>query len=240
MKRTAIALLCIAAATVGAIAALTVPGRSGATVIINRSVPSASPSPVSTPSPVDVPVHLTIPSLGIDSPTKTVGLYRDGSIDTPCDPLAPYGFRPHGYSLAWWHAQCNPNQSAWFNGSPRPGVAGDAIIDGHVDWYHDPYDCQKPDGPCKWSPDIPAVFINLDKVGLGATVVVTDASGQTRTFVVDRITTMDYPQTPADFYSTSGQPTLTLVTCAGVFQSLQTGMTKRLYVHTTLLGGTRS
>jgi Sortase domain len=191
---------------------------------------TTSPSPAAVV--VGLPSRLQVPRVGIDSPILSVGLMPDGTIATPCDPLAPYQFRAHNYSLAWWHSICNPNATAWFNQSVRPGSPGDAVIDGHVDWYHDPYDCA-PNGACKWEPDIPASFANLDHVVIGDKVVVIDALGVSRMFVVDSIMRLANTATPPNFLSQDGAATLTLVTCAGVFQSLQTGMAQRLYVHAT-------
>src|SRR5205807_8229744 len=97
-------------------------------------VPSPSPAP-------GIPVRLLIPSLGINSPTVPVGLMSDGSVGTPCDPAKP-------------SAPCDTNATAWYQGSARPGQLGDAVIDGHVDWY----------GPPGSQHDIPAVFAHLDRL----------------------------------------------------------------------------
>jgi sortase (surface protein transpeptidase) len=60
---------------------------------------------------VPVPVRLRIPSIGIDTPLKQVGLDADGAI------AAPRRFQ----------------DAAWFRGGPRPGQPGPAILLGHVD-----------------------------------------------------------------------------------------------------------
>jgi hypothetical protein len=184
--------------------------------------------------PVGSPVRIVIPSLGIDSPTISVGSVR-GTIGTPCDPLSPVGFASHGYSLTWWHAQCDPNATAWYRGSARPGDAGNAIIDGHVDWYGDPHDPHGSPPVYSWLPDIDAVFAHLDRIAVGAQINVIDDLGERHLFEVDAIQRLPNPQTPTSFLTTTGAPTLTLVTCAGVFASLDTGMTERLYIQSHLV-----
>lgn len=133
----------------------------------------------------------------------------DGSVGTPCDPTKRF-------------ARCDPNSTAWYKGSVRPGEAGSAVLDGHVDWY----------GPI--SGDIPAVFANLNKIKLGAVITVRDQAGVARNFHVDRVTQLAYPQQPKDTYSREGKASLTLITCAGVYVNAQTGMSQRLYVHAVL------
>lgn len=174
----------------------------------------ATPSvvgPQPTPSVPAVPVRLRIPSLKVDSPIQPVGLMPDGSVGTPCDPAKSY-------------APCNTNATAWYKESVRPGAPGQAVIDGHVDWY----------GPAGSNRDIPAVFANLHKAHIGALVIVIDKKGVVRTFVVDRITQLPYPKQPSHTYDWGGPAGLTLITCAGVFVNASTGGSERLYVHASL------
>ncbi len=174
------------------------------------SAPVASPTSVAIPPGPGIPIKLRIPSLGINSPTIRVGLVR-GAVGTPCDPTKPW-------------APCNTNATAWYDGSVRPGQAGDAVEDSHVDWY----------GPVGSGHDIPAVFSNLNRIRLGAKVIVIDKLGASRTFVVDRITILPYPQQPANTYATDGPARLTLITCAGIYVNTTVGMNQRLYVRATL------
>lgn len=171
----------------------------------------ATSSPAAVMVVPGVPARLRIPALKIDSPIVTVGLMADGSVGTPCDPTKPF-------------APCNTNASAWYKGSARPGQPGGAVIDGHVDWY----------GPFGSGRDVPAVFANLNRAHVGDKVIVTDKAGKSRTFIVDRVQQLPYPQQPKGMYDLSGSATLTLVTCAGAYVSPQTGMSQRLYVHARL------
>ena len=67
---------------------------------------NATPSRAALARPAD---QLKIPALGINAPIITLGLAKDGSLDTP--------------GTLW--------QAGWYKGSARPGAAGAAIIDGH-------------------------------------------------------------------------------------------------------------
>ena len=167
------------------------------------------------PVPVGMPVRISIPAAAIDSRTVVpVGVDKHGAVATPCDPEAPA-------------VRCNVNATGWYKGSSLPGAPGNAVIDGHVDWYGP---------PPTYRPDTAAIFTNLHRVKVGDQVVVVDALGHTRIFLVDSVTTLPYPQTPASMYATSGNRSVTLVTCAGVFKSVATGLSERVYVHATLTG----
>ncbi len=67
-----------------------------------------------TASPAPPPLgRLLIPALGINTPIESVGVRRDGTMETP-------GQRP-------W------NDVGWYNAGPRPGEQGSAVIAGHLD-----------------------------------------------------------------------------------------------------------
>jgi hypothetical protein len=76
---------------------------------------SAAPSPA-TQGPVlarSVPTHLSIPSIGVESDLRQIGLDASGQIQTP-----PLVRDSHAY---------------WLTVSPTPGQLGPATIIGHVD-----------------------------------------------------------------------------------------------------------
>ncbi len=58
------------------------------------------------------PIRLKIPSLDVDSFIESVGLTKEGRVDSPK----------------------SPENAAWFNESPLPGEVGNSIIDGHSGW----------------------------------------------------------------------------------------------------------
>ena len=208
--RLALALIAVGLlAACGQPATRGAPGeRSGAVTFPASPASSASPTPQPSPQP-GLPVRLQIPALEIDSPITPVGLVR-GAVGTPCDPRAK-------------SAPCDVNASAWYNGSVRPGEPGDAVIDGHVDWY----------GPAGSNHDIPAVFANLAKLKVGATITIAGDDGISRNFVVSALIILPYPQQPPQTYATSGPPMVTLITCIGVYVNVGEGMDHRLYVQAT-------
>ncbi|MEN9614046.1 MAG: hypothetical protein RLZZ347_353 [Candidatus Parcubacteria bacterium] len=59
-----------------------------------------------------LPTLLILPRLNIRASVESIGLTKDGALDTPKE----------------------PDIVAWFNAGPRPGEKGNAIIDGHYGW----------------------------------------------------------------------------------------------------------
>lgn len=79
----------------------------------------SSPAPVKAatatqPLPRSEPTHISVPSVGIDAPVRSVGRDSSGGIEMP--PV-----------LDW--------TTGWYKYSPTPGQIGPAIIVGHVDTY---------------------------------------------------------------------------------------------------------
>lgn len=79
------------------------------------SIPGTAPSPTA-PKPLRAskPVSISIPSIGVRSTIKPIGLAKDGTLAVP---------------------QPGPDldKAAWFDRSPTPGQPGPSIIEGHVD-----------------------------------------------------------------------------------------------------------
>lgn len=59
-----------------------------------------------------LPVKLKIPSIYVDSNIESLGLTKDGAMDSPSGGL----------------------NTGWYNLGPRPGEIGSAVIDGHSGW----------------------------------------------------------------------------------------------------------
>ena len=70
--------------------------------------------PAEKPLTASPPVQISIPSIGVRSEIKPIGLAQDGTLAVP---------------------QPGPDEdkAAWFENSPTPGQPGPAIIEGHVD-----------------------------------------------------------------------------------------------------------
>lgn len=95
-------------------------------------------------------------------------------------------------------------EAGWFALGPRPGSRnGSAVIAAHVDF----------DG-------VPGVFLRLDRLAVGAQVVVRDSGGTPHVFTVDERFQVDKDALPrSELFRTGGPPTLTLITCGGAFDS---------------------
>lgn len=141
---------------------------------------SAAPDPQ---PPVAAPSSLTIPSIGVSSPLITLGLADDGTIAVP-QPGPDY------------------DSAAWFDGSPRPGAVGPAVIEGHID---------SAEGG-------PSVFYRLGDLAVGEEITVAREDGGSTTFAVtgsQRYAKDDFP-TLAVYGNTEGAE-LRLITCGGEF-----------------------
>jgi len=159
-------------------------------VAIAAAIPAPVPAPpapsetTAAPLPPEqpLPVQVSIPSLGISSDLLTVGVQSDGTLEVP-QPGPDY------------------DKAAWFDGSPRPGAVGPAVIEGHVDGV-----------------DGPSVFHELGRLAAGAQVVVTRADGTTATFVVDAVRSVPKHDFPTlEVYGNTTGPELRLLTCGGRF-----------------------
>jgi LPXTG-site transpeptidase (sortase) family protein len=158
--------------------------------------------PVSTvqqPQPVAVdpkPVRLMIPAISLDAKIEARGLDAKRNLDTARD----------------------PNDVAWYDLGPMPGQQGNAIINGHVDW---------------WTGD--AVFTRLGRVRPGDTVEVVRADGRIITFRITLLQRVGAGTRLPSLFAKSSQATLTLITCAGVWNPLTLTNTERLLVSANAL-----
>lgn len=94
-----------------------------------------------------------------------------------------------------------PEDAGWFEGGPRPGQPGPAVIIGHVDWDKSP-----------------AVFFRLREMRPGQAVYVDRVDGTTQEFRVTRVRQVaksDFPT--ADVYAPDLESSLRLITCGGAF-----------------------
>ena len=170
-----------------------------ATPTVPKVVPTFITSPVVTVT-ANVPSRLIIPSIGVDALVENVGIQSNGDLGTPLQ-------RP-------WEGV------GWYNNGPRPGEAGSAVIDGHLD---------RPGG-------YPAVFWYLGSVHVNDMVMVVDASGKTLKFRVTRTAAYPPQQAPLqEIFGDAGGTYLNLITCPGTWIPTQHQTTLRLVVYTTLV-----
>jgi sortase (surface protein transpeptidase) len=91
--------------------------------------------------------------------------------------------------------------AGWYEVGPRPGEAGPAVIVGHVD-----------------SRSGPAVFFRLGELQRGDRIVVGQAGGVARSFVVHRVERSAKEALPVGrIWNRTRQPVLRLITCGGSF-----------------------
>ncbi|MFD2090707.1 class F sortase [Blastococcus deserti] len=158
----------------------------------NRSEGSAAPGnsapapPTSAAAaPVALPVSVSIPAIGVQSELITLGLNPDGTLAVP-QPGPDY------------------DKAAWFDGSPRPGDPGPAVIEGHVD--------SAANGP--------SVFYSLGELVAGDRIEVTREDGSVVAFLVDEVRLVPKDDFPTlDVYGNTDGPELRLITCGGPFDS---------------------
>lgn len=132
-----------------------------------------------TTTPVGHPLAIRIPSLDIDSVLAPTGVHEDGTIEVPPD----------------------ANVAGWFEGGPRPGERGPALIMGHVDSARTG----------------PGVFYRLRDMQVGDVAIVDTMQGEHR-FVVEAIEQHKKTEFPTEeVYGPVPGPALRLVTCGGEF-----------------------
>ncbi len=161
------------------------------------SVAVVPPPPVG-PSGPPPPGRLRIPSIGVDAQGLAVGVDKDGNMAVTNE----------SYDVGWYKL------------GTVPGQPGDAVIDGHLDWY----DTSR------------AVFYNLKSISNGDDIEVQRLDGVTRHFKVNSVTTVAYNASVPDLFATTGPARLTLITCGGSWSQKLGQYLQRVIVDATLAG----
>jgi len=143
---------------------------------------ASSAGPAQSALSTAAPDQLQLPTIGLSAHIESVGRTPQGAMDVPKD------IRDVG----------------WYAPGIRPGLMGDAVIDGHLDWYTGP-----------------AVFANLSQLAVGDQAVVVYTDGTVVTFRVTSLTNYPAGQAPADLFSPQGSPRLSLITCSGSWDGIQ-------------------
>jgi LPXTG-site transpeptidase (sortase) family protein len=158
--------------------------------------PTATTEPTGTPSPPVVtaaPARLVIPKIGVDAPVTPKGLRPDGFMDTPD----------------------GPKDVAWYVFSARPGMSGNAVLSGHLD-YHD-YGA--------------AVFWRLKELQQGDLIEVRLDDGSVLRYQVSLKLSYDARTAPVpDIIGPTSKEVVTLITCGGTFDSGSRSYSNRLVV----------
>ena len=129
----------------------------------DHGLSAASPPPVSLVDPT--PARLVIGSIGVDATIERRGLDANRNLATPVD------YR----------------DVAWYDLGPRPGESGDAIVNGHVDW---------------WTGD--AVFTHLGRLHVGDAITVVRADGTNVGFKVSALRIVDANARLGSLFTSSG------------------------------------
>jgi sortase (surface protein transpeptidase) len=161
------------------------------------------------PAPVDAgpkpPGRLIIPSIGVDAQILPVGVDKNGAMAVTNE----------SYDVGW------------YSKGPAPGDPGDAVIDGHLDWY----DTSQ------------AVFYNLKNVQVGDPIKVQRLDGSVYNFTVTGVKTVGYnaDTTALGLFALGGPPRLSLITCGGTWSHALNQYVSRVVVDAKLVdsgGGT--
>jgi hypothetical protein len=155
---------------------------------------------VGTVGATTTPARLLIPAIGISALVESLGILPNGDLATP--------------TRSPWE------DVGWYDGGPRPGERGSAVIDGHLD---------RPGG-------YPAVFWRLRDLHVGDDVWVINTNGTHKHFHVTRIAFYPPQQAPIqDIFGNRSGRYLNLITCAGDWIPSEHQTTLRLVVYTTIV-----
>jgi LPXTG-site transpeptidase (sortase) family protein len=125
--------------------------------------------------------------------------------------VLPLGFEDDGVTMA---APTDPDSIGWYEFSAPVGVAGNAILVGHVDWG----------GKLR-------AFGQLRLLRAGDTVVISDSLGRELTYRVQRIQLVKADAPPSEVLAPSGvEEELTLITCGGEFDRVRHQYLSRVIV----------
>jgi LPXTG-site transpeptidase (sortase) family protein len=150
-----------------------------------------SPSAITSSRTVAAPARLQIPSIRVDAAVVALGLDAQGNLGVPADQVSV----------------------AWYTGSARPGEAGNAVINGHLDWTNGD-----------------SVFGRLKDLRTGDPVSVTTADGERVTFAITGSQLYPADAHPAEVFARGGPPVLRLITCGGPYNVLARRYEQRLVV----------
>lgn len=139
------------------------------------------------------PINIQIPSIHVDAKIESLGLNKKGAMDSPVGLV----------------------NTGWYNGGPRPGDVGSAVIDGHSGWKN----------------GAPAAFDNLKNIKIGDRIYTTDIQGKITIFIVKEIKKYKPNADPTKiFVSSDDLSHLNLITCTGLWNIFKKTHEQRLVV----------
>jgi LPXTG-site transpeptidase (sortase) family protein len=196
--RAMVMALCL----VAAIAPDAIPLATTAGVLATTAQTQAQPAPevrtnpAAKPAADPFPVRLVISKIGVDASIEARGLDAGRNMLTPKD----------------YH------DVAWYNLGPAPGEPGNALLNGHVDW---------------WTGS--AVFTRLSELRAGDKLTVVREDGTQLTFKVTGRRIVTAGARVASLFAPSKTASLTLITCTGAWDPAILSDTHRLLVSAVLV-----
>jgi LPXTG-site transpeptidase (sortase) family protein len=167
-----------------------------ATSAATAPAPSVAAPAAAKPAADAFPARLVISRIGVDANIEARGLDAGRNMLTPKD----------------YH------DVAWYSVGPRPGEPGNALLNGHVDW---------------WTGS--AVFTRLSELRAGDTLTVVREDGSRLTFRVTGRQVVKAGARVASLFAPSKVASLTLITCTGAWDPSILSDTHRLLVSAVLV-----
>lgn len=147
-------------------------------------------------APADQPRYLYLPSIGIQSRVDSVGINSNGNIDSPK----------------------NANDSAWYDGSAKPGRDGQVFINGHK----------------SYSSSYSSAFDKLDQIKVGDQIIIENGNGNKFTYKV--VSSQTLPTSKVDMNKALNVPDdakqgVTLMTYTGKYNYREQSAEQRVVVY---------
>jgi LPXTG-site transpeptidase (sortase) family protein len=188
--------LCLLAAIAPDVALSDVPAPMAAATSGAPAAEAYQVAPAALPVADATPARLVISKIGVNATIEARGLDANRTILTPRD------YR----------------DVAWYNLGPVPGQPGNALLNGHVDWWTGA-----------------AVFTRLSELRPGDTVTIVRGDGTRLTFKVTSRRIVTAGARVASLFAPSKVPSLTLITCSGAWDPSILSDTHRLLVSAVLV-----
>jgi sortase (surface protein transpeptidase) len=167
-----------------------------AAVAAEPAAPDLAANPAAKPAAAPFPIRLVISKIGVDAKIEARGLDAHRTMLNPKD----------------YH------DVAWYNLGPAPGAPGNALLNGHVDW---------------WTGS--AVFTRLSELRPGDMVTVVRGDGTRLSFKVTGRRIVTAGARVASLFAPSKVASLTLITCTGAWDASTLSDTQRLLVSAVLV-----
>lgn len=144
--------------------------------------------------------RLIIPKIGLSAYVENVGLTNEGNMDTPKD----------------------VDNTGWYKNGPKPGDAGNAVIDGHLN---------------RSAGNQIGIFWYLRDLAAGDEIYVINADRQKLKFSVTEVVEYSVKDAPLDkIFGSTDKAHLNLITCQGKWDKANETYDKRLVVYSDFVG----